>query len=169
MNILVLNGSPRLKGYTSKLVEKFTQGAQSVGHKVDILQVGTMKINSCIGCEYCYSHDSCAFKDDMQKVYNAFQQAEMIVFASPVYYWGLTPFLQATISRIYAIDKPQKAQKYAIILTSHSPSVYDAIVSQYNSIVSFFGAKSVGVLTAYGSQREDKNKLEEAFDFGKNL
>lgn len=169
MKILVLNGSPRPSGNTVRLVERFKRGAESVGHDVSVLQVGTMNIRGCVGCEFCHTHDQCAIKDDMQKVYDAFQDAEIIVFACGVYYWSFTPQLQAVISRIYAIDKPQKAKQYAMILTSASPNVYDSIVSQYKSIVSYFGAKDAGIITAFGAQRKDDNKLEEVYNLGRNI
>ena len=170
MKILVLNGSPRPNRNTSTLIQKFREGAEDAGHQVKTLQVGTMKIKGCIGCEYCKGNGNgeCAFKDDMQKVYSSLEKADMIVFASPVYYWSLTSQLQATISRFYAIETP-KAKKYGLILTSSSDAVYNSIVSQYNSILDYFEAVDMGILTAYGSERNSEEKFHEAYEFGKRL
>lgn len=171
MRIIVLMGSPKPLGNTAHLVHDFKNGAESVGHDVRVLEIGTMNIKGCIGCDYCkkLGHTKCAIDDDMQGVYEVLEDADMIVFASPVYYFGLTGQLQSMISRVYAIDKPHKADKYALILTSYSPDVYDAIISQYNQIVNYSGGKSLGIITAYGPERMSEAKEKEAFEFGKSL
>ena len=76
MKIVVLQGSPRPAGNTARLVSKFKEGAESEGHEVEVLNVGTMKISGCIGCDYCQGAGAgeCAIKDDMQKVY-AYKEA----------------------------------------------------------------------------------------------
>ena len=171
MKITVLNGSPRVNGHTAALVEHFKKGAEDSGHEVEVLQVGTMKINGCIGCEYCHNtgNGECVIKDDMQKVYSALKDTDIVVFASPVYYWGFTGQFQSTLSRFYAIGKPQKAKKYALLLTSYSPDVYDSITSQYKDIVAYFRAKDAGIITAYGEERTPTAKFTEAYNFGKNM
>ena len=170
MNVVILNGSPHPNGHTANLVNSFKIGAINAGHNVEVLQVGTMKICGCVGCEFCHTqgNGTCAIKDDMQKVYTALNTADVIVFASAVYYWGLTGQLQSTLSRFYSIGTP-KAKTFALLLTSHSPNVYDAIISQYNDVVSYFGAKSVGIVTAFGEQRQDAKKHTEALNLGKSL
>ena len=171
MKITILNGSPRINGNTSTLIKSFMQGAKDAGHDVEVIQVGTMKINGCIACEYCHTNGNgeCAIKDDMQKVYKSLADAEMVIFASPVYYWSFTGQMQSTISRIYAIEKPQHAQKYGMILTSSSDEVYNALISQYHDVIDYFGAVDMGIITAYGSQRNSESKLKESYAFGNRL
>jgi len=171
MKILILNGSPRPNGHTSKLIEFFCKGAQESHHEINVVQVGILNIKGCIACEYCNSNDnnSCAIKDDMQTLYTLINEADMIIFASPVYYWGFSGQLQSTISRFYAIDNPQNAKKYGLILTSASDDVYEAIISQYHNIVDYFNAVDMGIITAYGSERDSQSKFDEAFNFGKRL
>lgn len=170
MKITVLQGSARLGGNTARLVAKFKEGAESAGHTVEVVNVGIMKINGCIGCEYCHTkgNGECVQKDDMQKVYPALADCDLLVIASPVYYWSFTGQIQSTITRFYAPEKP-KATKYAMIITSHSPNVYDAITSQFKDVVDYFGAESVGIITANGDERTSAEKLKEVFDFGANL
>lgn len=171
MKITVLNGSPRINGNTMAMVQSFKQGAESNGHEVEVVTVGTMKINGCIACEYCHSkgNGECIQKDDMQKVYDAVKDADVIVIASPVYYWSFSGQMQSTITRFYAMGKPSKAKKYAMILSSGSNGVYNALVSQFNDIVDYFGATNVGILTAYGNQNKSQAKLGEAYSLGKSL
>ena len=171
MNIVILNGSPRPNGHTTKFVKKFIEGAKLNNHNIMHHQVGLMKISGCIACEYCHSigNGKCAITDDMQKIYNDLQVADMIIFASPVYYFGLTGQLQSTISRFYAVGKPQKVAKFGLILTSASSDVYDAIFDQYNKILDYFNAKDMGIITAYGTERDNDDKLLEVYDFGNRL
>lgn len=171
MKIVVLMGSPRPTGNTASLVHDFQEGAESAGHEVSILQVGTMNIHGCIACDYCkkLGHGKCAINDDMQTVYAILEDADMIVFASPVYYFGFTGQLQNMISRVYAIDKPHKATKYGMILTSYSDNVYDAIIAQYNHIVKYSHGENMGIVTAYGDERKSPEKEREAYEFGKKL
>lgn len=170
MNILVLNGSPRANGNTAFLVDAFKAGAESNGNTVSVISVGTKNIVGCTGCNYCRqsSTGTCCQIDDMPEVYQAVKKADMIVFASPVYYWTLTSQLQATITRFYALGIPS-VKKYAMILSSGSPNVYDAIEAQYRSILSFFGAQDCGIRTAYGENNKSDAAAEQMRAFGASL
>ena len=86
MRIIVLNGSPRPKGSTKQMVDAFREGAESAGHRVDVIDVCKKKIAGCLACEYCHTKGEgrCIQQDDMQEVYPVLAEAEMIVLASPV-------------------------------------------------------------------------------------
>ena len=122
MKIAILNGSPR-KENTAAMVEAFAEGAREAGHEVDILHVGKMKINGCLGCEFCHTkgEGKCVQKDDMEKVMPAYLESDMIVFATPIYYFDMTAQLSAAIQRVYCIGKPAKATKAAMLISSGSP------------------------------------------------
>lgn len=89
MNIVVLNGSPRPHGNTAFLVDAFREGAQEAGHTVTVLPVASMKIAGCLGCEYCHGRGQgkCIQKDDHPQVIAALGQAELLVLASPIYFF----------------------------------------------------------------------------------
>ena len=152
MNILVLNGSPRPKANTKAHIEAFKEGAEAKGHSVRVFNVGNMKINGCLGCEYCHTKGdgACVQKDDMQEIYPYLAQ------------------MMSLITRFYAPGRPA-ADKYALFLSSGSPGVYDAPVSEYKSILKFFGATNMGIITAYGDQNQSEEKLKEFKDFGLSL
>lgn len=122
MKILVLNGSPRPRGNTAAMVEAFTRGAEESGHEVSVVAVCQKKIAGCLGCEYCHTKGEghCIQKDDMQAVYPLFQEAELLVLASPVYYFGFTGQLQCAISRLYAPGRSRCLKKTALMLSSGS-------------------------------------------------
>ena len=170
MKIVVLNGSPRPKGNTAALIAAFREGAESRGHEVTVLPVGTMKIGGCKGCEYCHTKGggACVQKDDMAEVYPALAEAELLVLASPVYYFGLTGQLQSVISRFYAVMAPA-AKKFALLLTSGSPDVYGAIEAQYRGILNFIQAQDLGIFEYNGKQVGTDEALAEVRAFGESL
>lgn len=170
MRILVLNGSPRVNGNTSAMVDAFKKGAESVGHNVVVNQVGVKQIHDCIGCEYCHTkgNGKCFRDDDMGDVIKELQLADVLVLASPIYYFSITSYLQSAIDRIYSIQAP-KAKKFALILSSHSNNVYSAAIDQYNKIVAFFGGENLGIITAHHDENKTNKKLQEVYDFAKSL
>lgn len=170
MKITVLNGSPR-KENTSAMVDAFVEGAQEAGHQVEVLQVGKMKIAGCMGCEYCHGkgEGQCIQKDDWQKVQPAYEDCDMVVFASPIYYFTLTAQMEAAIQRIYCIGQPPKATKAAMLLSSGSPGVYDGAIAQFKGYTGFTGIENVGVITAAGDENQSEAKLAEIREFAKNL
>ena len=168
MKILILNGSPHPKGNTKAMVDAFTKGAQSAGHDVIECPVGTMNIKGCLGCEYCHGkgEGKCVQKDDMEKVYPELATADMIVFASPVHYFAFSGQLQNTIARFYAQMKP-KAKKYAMLISSMSPGVYNGIENQYKGMVAFFEAEDLGIKEVNNDNRSEATLAEiEAFGAG---
>ena len=170
MKITVLNGSPR-KQNTAAMAEAFAEGARAAGHEVEVLQVGKMKINGCLACEYCHGkgEGKCVQKDDMEKVMPAYKDCDMIVFASPIYYFDMTAQLSAAIQRVYAIGKPTKATKAALLLSSASPNPFEGAIATYKSMIGYMGLEDVGVITAAGDENGSEAKLNAIRDFARAL
>ena len=170
MKITVLNGSPR-KQNTTAMAEAFAEGARAAGHEVEVLQVGKMKINGCLACEYCHGKGAgqCVQKDDMEKVMPAYKDCDMIVFASPIYYFDMTAQLLAAIQRVYAIGKPTKAAKAALLLSSASPNPFEGAIATYKSMIGYMGLEDVGVITAAGDENGSEAKLNAIRDFARAL
>lgn len=175
MDILVLNGSPRPQGSTAAMAKAFAEGAREKGHTVHIIPVCQKKIAGCLACEYCHqggsSHErQCVQRDDMQEVYPLLDEAEMLVLASPIYYHGFTGQLQCTVNRIYALGRPRKVKKAALILSSGDGHVYDGAIYEYqNSFLDFLKLEDMGIFSAYGSQNKSPEKLSELRKFGRSL
>jgi len=163
MKITVLNGSPR-KQNTDALVAAFVEGAQEAGHEVEVVKVGSMSIAGCKACEYCHGkgEGTCIQKDDMEKVIPAYQDADAVVFASPIYYFGMTAQMEAAIQRVYCIGKPPKATKAALLLSSGSAGVYDGAIGQYKSMIGYMGLQDAGIVTAAGAENGTPEKLAAA-------
>ena len=169
MKIAILNGSPR-KENTAAMIEAFREGAEEAGHEVDVLHVGKMKINGCLACEYCHTkgEGKCIQKDDLEKIMPAYLESDMVVFASPIYYFAPTAQLEAAWQRVYCIGKPAKATKAALLLSSGS-GAYDAAIAQYKAFTGYVGIQDMGVCTATGDENKSEAKLAEIKDFAKTL
>ena len=172
MKIVVLIGSPHPDGATSDMVKAFAKGAQEAGHEVVSINVAHRNIRGCMACEYCRKKEKgvCVQKDDMQEIYPEILSADMVVFASPIYYFTLSAQLQAVIHRTYAIDIPKEFKKVALIMSSGSKFVYGAAITEYfQSIVEYWGVENAGIFTANGRQNKSEKKRKELYAFGKSL
>jgi len=101
--IIILNGSPRPKGNTAALIDEFTKGAESVGNLVTRFNLKSMDIRPCIGC-FKGGKDAaspCVQKDDMDKIYPIYKEADIVVFASPMYYWSWTGLIKTAFERLF--------------------------------------------------------------------
>ena len=124
-----------------------------------------------MACEYCHGagNGKCVQKDDMQEIYPYLKDADMITFASPIYYFTMSAQLEAVIHRFYAINQPPKAKYAALLLSSYSPGVYTAAVAQYKDMIGYMGMTDKGIVTADNSTNKTPAKLAEAKKLGASL
>lgn len=157
--IIVLNGSPRPKGNTSALIESFTKGAESAGHSVTTFRLNQMNIHGCIGCLKGGKDplNPCIQKDDMAKIYPVYEQADVVVLASPMYYWSISGQLKCAFDRLFAVAEKdpgyQNPVKDCIMLMAAegTGAANSAPIEQYfNSLTGFLGWKNRGLLIAGG-------------------
>ena len=170
MKILVLNGSPTPNGNTIALVNAFKEGAESKGHDVNVVNVAHKNIKGCMAWNFCKRNNGqCVQKDDMQEIYPLIQDADMIVFASPIYYFIMSGQLESVIHRFYAINAPEKAKYSALLLSSYSPNVYTGAIAQYKDMIAYMGMSDKGIVTADNSTNKTPAKLAEARALGESL
>lgn len=105
--VVILNGSPRKKGNTSTLVKAFTEGAESSGNTVTEFFLDGMEIHGCKGCFGGHSSRECPCvqKDDMAKIYPAVKESDVVVLASPLYYWNMSGQLRTAVDRLFALEE----------------------------------------------------------------
>ena len=90
MNILILTGSPRPNGNSNFLAERFAEGAKAAGHTVTHLDTAHLDVHPCIACEHCHNGSgTCTFHDGFTDIRRAIAKADALVFAGPIYYFGL--------------------------------------------------------------------------------
>ena len=101
MKVLIINGSPRLKGNSSTLVNEMINIFNKEGVEVDNYQIGAKAIRGCMACGYCYEHGECAFKDDVNDLAKRFEQADGLVVVSPVYYGSANGSIISLLDRLF--------------------------------------------------------------------
>ena len=101
--VLILSGSPRKGGNSDILCDRFAEGAREVGRSVEKVRVAEKKVGYCRACYYCRTHGGeCAVKDDMAEILQSMIEADVIVLASPVYFYSIDAQLKAVIDRTVA-------------------------------------------------------------------
>lgn len=175
MKIVVLNGSPRKNGNTEIMVDAFCDGAKEKGHSVYKVNLGTKKIAPCIDCKYCFTHNGiCSQKDDMGEIMAEINGADMIVFASPIYWFTVSAQLKVAIDRMYALAGTKVTIKYAaLLLDSGSPGVFRSAVAMYEDTCSYLKWEDKGILIVHGMEKKgtmaDSPGREQAYILGKEL
>lgn len=153
--ITVLVGSPRKGGNTEMLADAFIKGAEQAGHEIVKIHLRERKVNGCFGCDYCTKNDGkCVQKDDMQSIYDELYHTDILVLATPIYYFGITAQLKTVIDRFYpSLTKPFSATSAVFLVTygDESSTEADMAIAHYRTIVSRgLGLKDLGVVTASG-------------------
>lgn len=177
MNILILTGSPRKGSNTDMLAKAFADGARD-NHNVETISVCDCKVNPCVGCNSCFTREGnkCFQNDSMSEIYEKMANADMLVVASPVYFYGISGGLKNIIDRCHTpMRKNFKIKNTALLLVAGSskPCVFDAIVKQYELIVDYFHFEDKGRVLVGGVNDKGaiagREELEEAYLLGKNL
>ena len=159
------------------LVEAFAEGA-SRHHQVEVIAINKYRISPCIGCNSCFrqTDNSCCQKDDMPMVYDKLKHTDMLVIASPVYFYGISAQLKAVIDRCHnPLRDTFHIKKTALLLVGAAtlPQLFDSIITQYRLCNSFFHLEDCGMVLARGAKDKGDIKntsaLEEAFALGNRL
>ena len=106
-NIVVVQGGGRPRGNTAQLVASFADGAREVGHSVKVLTLGSgphgHEVRGCLGCNACRYGKPCVQKDSFNELVPVIASADLLVFASPLYFWTISSQLKAFIERFYCL------------------------------------------------------------------
>ena len=158
--IIILNGSPRPKGNTVGLIKAFTEGTEKAGHTVTTFLVDRMHIKSCKGCYGGGKNpDSpCVQKDDMEKIYPVFEQADIVVFATPMYYWGMTGQLKTVLDRLFAVSEkypdfmaPKKDSLMLMAAGGEGQSNNQPVEDYFNALLERLEWNNKGIIIAEGA------------------
>ena len=169
-NIVVLSGSPRKGANTDKLAAAFIRGAESAGNTVTLFRTPDMTIAGCLGCGHCFeAPGTCVQKDDMTQILDALKNADVLILASPVYFWGVTAQLKLAIDRTFALLRAKPPiKRAAILLTCGSRT--GAAISMFETMCDFSGWENAGVIVATGLHAPDaidgQAVLKEAEELG---
>ena len=177
MKIILLQGSPNKEGSTNILVEEFIKGAESSGHVVIRFDVATMNINPCTGCVACGYEWPCVQKDDNQKIRKTILDGDMIVFATPLYYYGMSAQLKIVLDRCCSYNSSinYKNMKSALLTVAANSDnwTFDALESHYQTLVKYLNFEDCGMVLGKGcgipSITKNSKYPKMAYDLGKGL
>lgn len=151
-NIAVIVGSPRKNGNTEILADAFIEGVRSSGNTVEKISIIGKKIGGCIGCDACYrdAEHRCIQHDDMEECYRLLSAADVIVIATPIYFYGVSSQLKAMIDRLHnPVRGSFKVKKLGLlaVCADETESVFDSVLTMYKATLSYFSLEDGGAVT----------------------
>lgn len=174
-NVLILSGSPRKNGNSDILCDQFAKGAEESGNAVEKIRVSEKKIGYCKGCYACKGTGVCAIKDDMADVLQKMIDADVLVLASPVYFYSVDAQLKAVIDRTVArwLEVKNKEFYYIVTMADESLSSADTTLACFRGYADCVnGAVEKGVIIGNGvyekGEIENSEAMRNAYEMGKN-
>lgn len=176
MKIVILQGSPNKSGSTSILTESFTQGATEAGHMVERIDISSKKIKACTGCVACGYNGPCVQKDDNEQIKEAILSADMIVLATPLYYFGMSAQLKTVVDRFCAYNSSinRKNMKSALLTVAWNADdwTFAALEAHYRTLVKYLNFQDAGMVLGKGcgspSMTNSTGYPKMAYKLGRN-
>lgn len=178
MKALLLNGSPR-QGNTYAALEALKKGFANIGGlEVGEIEATNVDVSPCVACDTCGETGKCVFDDDTNEVVAAVEEADIIVFATPVYWWGITAQMKLIIDKLYSRCEPLKetTKKVGIIAIGEAEQEdpqYRLIAKQFDCICDYLGWDIVFCKTysagAVGELAADEKAMAEIEELWKNI
>jgi len=177
LKVLALIGSPRQGGNTDFLVDKLFEGAKTKGYTTDKRYLYNYNISLCTDCRECKKGDYvCCINDEMQIFYDLMESADVIVFATPLYWYGPSAKMKMLIDRMRPFVENKKLEgKRAIIVcpSAEGPKACDPMLDMFERMFKYIKIELVGTVFATGFNKgavaKNKNELDMAFNLGASL
>ena len=188
--ILILLTGGRPQGNTAQLASAFAEGARQAGHQVETLSLLQKEVKGCLGCNACRRGKGCVIRDSFALVAEKILAADLVVFASPLYFWTVSSRMKALIERFYSLAQEDPApplgryEKYpvkdcALLMTAADDLfwTFEQAVSYYQfALIRYIGFRDRGMLLAGGCgdtsgppQIASTGYLERARRFGETI
>jgi len=177
MKILALIGSPRIGSNTDILVDWVLQGAKSCGHATEKLYLYDYKILPCLDCRRCKKDGfTCALKDEMSEIYPRLEEADLIVFGTPVYWYGPTAKMKLLIDRMRPFIASGKLKgKRGVVVTpsEEGESCSGPLMEMFRMSFEYLGMTYAGNILAKAYERaevrDNEEYLKKAYELGVTL
>ena len=175
-NVIILSASPRRKGNSDILCDEFMKGAIEAGYDVEKIFLSDKNINYCTGCGVCNTTHECVQKDDMKAILVKLLKADVIVMASPVYFYTINAQMKTLIDRIVPQYTNLSKKEFYFIITAADTDLN----MMERSIECFRGfldclenPTEKGVIYGVGAWQKgeikDTKAIQEAYEMGKNV
>ena len=167
----------RKNGNTTRLAQSLADGA-SKNNNVEIISVADYNVNPCIGCNSCFAREGnqCFQNDYMIQIYEKLRNADIVVIASPVYFYGISAQLKAIVDRLHTpMRNTFRIKKLGLLLVGAAglPNLFDPIIVQYQMVLDFFKLESIGTVLVRGVKDigdiENNSALKEAYELGSSI
>lgn len=174
--VLILSGSPRKNGNSDILCDEFARGAVEAGHEIEKIRVAEKNTGYCRACYACRGTGLCAIKDDMAEVMQKMIECDVMVLASPVYFYSIDAQLKAVIDRSVARWTEVKDKEFYYIVTAADgeKEAADTTIACFRGYAECVeGAKEMGIVYGMGTYEKgevkDTQAMAEAYEMGKRI
>jgi multimeric flavodoxin WrbA len=177
--VLGIMGSPRKNGNTHILVNKILEGAKDAGATTEMILLGDMTLRECDGCLACWKGKDCAKADDMNAVYPKLAESDVMVFGTPVYWYGPTALMKAFIDRFVYFNCPENRPKVrgksgllAVPFEEESLQTADLVIGLFEKSLAYLEMTLAGRIIVPGVSRKGDvlakaESLHQAYELGK--
>ena len=177
MKIILLEGSPNRHGSSNMLAEHFKRGAEETGHSVEIIDTAHADIHPCTGYIRCGYEGPCVQKDDVENIRKKILDADMLVFVTPLYYYGMSAQLKTMIDRFCAFNSSiqRKHMKSALLTAAWNSDdwTFEALEAHYQTLVRYLNLRDMGAVWGRGcgspSMTKHSRYPQQAYELGRNL
>jgi multimeric flavodoxin WrbA len=174
--VLILSSSPRKHGNSSTLCDRFMEGAAEAKHQVEKVALAEKKINYCTGCYACRANGKCAQKDDMAQILDSMMAADVIVMATPVYFYTMCAQMKTVIDRTVARYTKIAGKDFYFIVTAadSNTAALKRTIEGFRGFTSCLpGAKEKGIVYGAGAWEIGdiltSDTMKQAYEMGKAL
>lgn len=177
MKIVVLQGSPHKNGSSNLLADAFIRGAAEAGHRVTVLDAAHMEVHPCLGCGHCGMDGACVHQDDNGIIRDALLSADMVVFVTPIYYFGMSAQLKAVIDRFYSytIRLSGRGLKAVLITAAwdDNEDVMPYTAEHYQKLCRYMHFENCGMILGTGCGTPEMTRAsahrKAAYELGKSI
>ncbi len=176
-NVLIISASPRKSGNSDLLCDRFAQGARESGHNVQKVFLASKKIGYCRGCGVCNTTHTCVQKDDMAEILEQMVKADVIVLATPVYFYSMDGQMKTLIDRTVPRYTEIAGKDFYFIMTAADTEKAN-LARTMEGFRGFTedcldGAREAGIIYGIGAwnagEIKDTPAYDEAYAMGKQV
>lgn len=186
MKVLGIMGSPRRRSNTELLLDRALEGAAEAGAEVEKVPVSNLKISPCLEIYACLKDGNCAIMDDMQLLYEKLVEADHVILASPIFFYGVSSQAKAIVDRCQALwvrthvlnkgkdDARVRRGAFISVGATKGKRLFDGAVLTVKYFFDAIGVKYSGDLLVRGVDnkgqiQEHPAALDDAFRLGQEL
>jgi len=176
--VLIISSSPRKGGNSDVLCDEFLKGSKDAGHNAEKIFLRDKKINYCTGCGFCQTNNytKCSQPDDVNELMDKNEQADVIVFATPIYFYAIAGQMKTFIDRICSryTHLPNKEFYYIMTAADSSQSAIQFALGEFKGLMACLeNPIEKGYIFAGGVWQKGEingtSYLQQAYELGKNV